>query len=143
MCAIGRFVLGYRWGTVWNPTDGSGAFPRVGKGCGGGYILRRGNVRFGKESGQAAFRKAGGDSRHWATVGFPNEDQIWKMAGLGSRSKTAKPPETNITGIVYGLLRSSSGRGRSVLATLWGRAVVPPSVAKRIEAMTPSQEHCA
>jgi hypothetical protein len=42
------------------------------------------------ESGQAAFGKAGGDSRHWATVGFPKEDRIWEMAGLGSQSKTAK-----------------------------------------------------
>ncbi|MES3097845.1 hypothetical protein [Sphingomonas aerolata] len=42
------------------------------------------------ESGQAAFGKAGGDSRHWATVGFPKEDRILEMAGLGSRSKTAK-----------------------------------------------------
>jgi len=30
-----------------------------------------------------------------------------------------------MTGIVYALPRSSSGRGRSVLATLWGRAVAP------------------
>jgi len=44
----------------------------------------------GEESGQAAFGKAGGDSRHWATVGFPKEDRILEMAGLGSRSKTAK-----------------------------------------------------
>lgn len=48
------------------------------------------DVRNGKESGQAAFGKAGGDSRHWATVGFPKDDRILEMAGLGSRSKTAK-----------------------------------------------------
>jgi hypothetical protein len=42
------------------------------------------------ESGQAAFGKAGGDSRHWAAVGFPKEDRILEMAGLGSRNKTAK-----------------------------------------------------
>ena len=31
--------------------------------------------------------------------------------------------ETNLASNVYSLPRSSSGRGRSVLATLWGRAV--------------------
>ena len=27
-----------------------------------------------KESGQAAFGNAGGDSRHWAAAGFPKKD---------------------------------------------------------------------
>lgn len=70
---------------------------------------------------------------------FPKTIEFWKWPGWEVETKRQKPPETNMTGIVYALPRSSSGRGRSVLATLWGRAVVHPSVAKRIGAITPSR----
>ncbi|WP_133030474.1 hypothetical protein [Sphingomonas sp. PP-CE-1G-424] len=33
--------------------------------------------RDGEESGQAAFGKAGGNSRHWAAAGFPKKDRIF------------------------------------------------------------------